>query len=282
MTGKFSRLGADWKRLLLTIPAVVSVLSFPSCDSTTSPETGERIYTSQNLRNHTLAAECNPGGATQCECSDTDVDLVLSPTHGEVISNVRGRRTFVNAIAYRQFRDNFPGGEDVSLKAYRYAGEFQLRGVPRPDARQRDNPEAIHMMIQLWDGSSKLFKSDDHTLEGTIYYDLNPWSPDYGKIKVYRYPIDLVETGISLTPDTAWHTFALEVDLSKRRYVSVAVDARAVDLTRVELARVHQPTWGPEVALNITTESLASWPQRTCELVFSWGTRFRDLIFEYR
>jgi hypothetical protein len=241
----------------------------------------ETIYESRNLEGHVVTAECNPGGATQCACSDSDAAVVSSASYGEVISNVNHRSTYVNAIGHKKFVETFPTGEPIVLRAYKYRGEFQLPTVPRPDTNQRINPQAVHLMIQLWDGRSQLFTSNRATLEGSLYYDLNPWQPDYGKIKIYRNPVELVDTGLRVEPDTEWHTFELVVDLASQRYVRIVIDGRVADLGQVELARVTQPSWGSEVALSITTESLASWPQAGCGLVFTWTTRFRNLVFQY-
>jgi len=238
------------------------------------------IYTSQNLEGHIVAAECNPGGGTNCYCTDNDVSIVPFGNYGEVTSNVQKRNTYVNAIGHKKFIETFPMGDTIALSTYKYSVEFQFPTVPAPDANQMTNPQAIHIMIQLWDGRNALFQADRTTLEAAIYYELNPWHPDYGKIKVYRNPIALIDTGIKLIPDTTWHTFELVADFENKKYVSITIDSQAKDLSTVELARVSQPTWGNEVALNITTESLASWPQANCSLIFTWTTRFRDLKFQ--
>src|SRR5262249_41254868 len=143
------------------------------------------------------------------------------------------------------------------------------------------NPEALHTMLQLWDGRGQLFQSQRETLEGTIYYDLNAWSPDFGHIKVYRAPVVLMDTGLTLAPDTAWHRFELVVDFTQRTYVRLGIDGRyAAGLTGISLAHVPQPTWGREVAMSLTTESLAAWPQANCPLVFTWATQYRNVKLE--
>lgn len=91
-------------------------------------------------------------------------------------------------------------------------------------------------------------------------------------------PLALVNTGISLEPDTNWHTFALVVDLAKQEYLSVTIDGETKALNGIELARVHQD-WGEDVSLSITTESQAVWPQTDCSLIFQWPTHFRNLAF---
>jgi hypothetical protein len=58
------------------------------------------IYSSRNLEGHEIFAECNPGGGTNCACSGEDVRVNAYEDFGEVISNVRGVNTYVNAIGF--------------------------------------------------------------------------------------------------------------------------------------------------------------------------------------
>jgi|GEM_PF-1855041 len=238
------------------------------------------IYTSQNLSGHSVAAECNPGGGTSCPCFDEDVALVSFASHGEVTSNVREVNTYVNAIGYKKFVETFPNGEAIKLGVYKYTGQVRLPILPAPDVSQQENPDAVHMMIQLWDGRNELYESNKTTLEATIFWSLNPWLPDYGSIKVYNKPLDLVDVGITVTPDTDWHAFELVADLAKQKYVSITIDDATKCLSHLELAQVTKPSWGDEVSLAITTESLASWPQANCSDIFTWTTHFRDLEFK--
>ena len=241
------------------------------------------IYSSLNLAGHSLFPECNPGNTSSCPCSGTDVSLLAFESYGEVTSNVRAVNTYVNAIGYKKFVETLPSGEPITLGVYTYTGEVNLPTLPNPDAAQTNNPQAVHLMIQLWDGRDTLFPSHRATVEGTIYWDLNPWvTGEYGKVKVYTNPLNLVDTGIRVVPTatTAWHSFEVVVDLGRQKYVSITIDGDTRDLSDFELARVSQPSWGNEVSLSITTESLASWPQANCANVFSWATRFRNLEFK--
>lgn len=239
------------------------------------------IYSSQNLAGHPVVPECNPGGETGCACSEADVSLESFDGYGEVTSNVRDVHTYVNAIGHKKFIENFPNGETITLGVYEYTGQVNLPTLPISDTNQIKNPQAVHMMIQLWDGRNALFPSNKTTLEGTIYWELNPWSTEYGKIKVYTNPLILTDTGIKLIPlsTTHWHTFTLIADFRSQKYVSITIDGDTRNLSNFELARVPQPSWGKEVSLSITTESLASWPQQSCTHIFSWPTRFRNLKF---
>jgi len=238
---------------------------------------GEVIYVSSNLSGHSVAAECNPGGVSQCPCSEMDVGLATFEEHGEVTSNVREVHTYVNAIGYKKFTETFPNGDSIALDTYRYTGQFSLPGLPAQDPYQRENPEAAHMMIQLWDGRNALFQSNKTTLEGTIFWALNPWAVDYGHIKVYTSPLQLINTGIIVPPDTQWHSFELIVDLANQKYVSIAVDGDSKDLSNTPLAQVYHPDWGDDVSFVITTESLASWPHDGCLYIFKWTMRFKNL-----
>jgi hypothetical protein len=237
------------------------------------------IYASRNLSGHEVFAECNPGGTSQCPCSADDVQIASLADYGEVTSNVEAEHTYVNAIGFKKFRETFPDGTPIALGTYRYAGQFRLPTLPEADPNQVANPQAVHLMIQLWDGRNALYASDKTTLEGTIYWQLNPWESDRGTIKVYVWPLELVDTGIVLAADTAWHTFELVVDLAAGRYLSITIDGQRADLSAFELAQVHHPEWADDVSLSITTESLAAWPGPACERVFTWTTQFRDLVF---
>lgn len=237
------------------------------------------LYASVNLAGHRLAPECNPGGGSSCACSSNDVSLVSYPNYGVVTSNIRAVNTWVNAIGYKPFNETFPNGQPVRLGSYRYCASVRLPVLPQPNPAQIQNPEAVHLMIQLWDGRNALWTANQHTLEGTIYWNLNPWTSDYGHIKIYTYPETLVDTGIQVTPDTAWHRFSLAVDLVNRTYLFLTVDNQATNLSAFALAQVAHPDWGTNVALNLTTESLASWPGASCGNVFVWSTYFQNLSF---
>ena len=238
----------------------------------------DTLYTSTDLAGHLVAAECNPGGTTSCPCSDADVSIDSFGTYGTVTSNVRRVHTYVNAIGYKKFEETFPQGDSISLGVYKYVGYVRLPRIPSPDVNQEENPEAVHLMIQAWDGRGSLFNGSDSSYEGTIYWELNPWLQPAGKIKIYTEPTDSapIEIGLTLTPDTLWHRFEIVVDLKTRRYVSISID----DSTRNRndpLHRVYHPDWGNDISLNITTESLATWPQADCRDVFTWTAWFRDL-----
>lgn len=240
------------------------------------------VYTSHNLVSHAIYAECNPGGVSACPCSASDARLGTYDDYGEVTSNPRRIGTYVNAIGYQKFTETLPTGEAIHLGVYSYSGQFSLPLLPAPNVLQTENPQAVHLMIQLWDGRNALFQSDQTTREGTIFWEINPWLTDTGKIKVYVNPLTLTDTGITLPPDINWHTFELVVDLTAQKYVSLTIDGQTKDLSNLDLARVYQPTWGSDVSLAITTESLASWPNAngsSCPYVFAWTTRFRDLAF---
>lgn len=238
----------------------------------------QELYASGNLSGHIVAAECNPGGGTSCPCSLTDVQVTSHLSYGEVTSNPRRTNTWVNAIGYKAFRENFPSAP-LSLNTYTYRAEVRLPTLPKPSITQLQNPEAVHLMIQFWDGRNGLWPADKRTLEGAIYWNLNPWTVDAGAVKVYTFPTVLTNTGLNLRADTNWHSFELTVDLVSRKYISLRVDGRFYDLSSVPLAQVSHPDWGSELALNITTESMAAWPGASCANIFSWTTQFRNLAF---
>ena len=243
----------------------------------------ETLYTSPNLFGHEVFAECNPGRSEQpCECSPEDVGLLAFEKYGAVISNIRQQPTYVNAIGYKKFADTFPDGRAIMPGIYTYTAQVRLPVLPVPDDTQTENPQAVHLMIQYWNGRNTSSQREKTTLEGAIYWDLNPWTSPHGTIKVYTNSsvdgeLELFDTGLQLPPDTAWHTFELVVDLSLQRYVSVTVDAETRDLSPIPLAQVPQPDWGDDVSFTITTESMAASPQENCWPVFTWTTHFKDV-----
>ena len=246
------------------------------------------VYSSQNLSNHSVTAECPIGSS--CQCFPENVDIVPNVSYGEVIygeviSNVLEKKTYVNAIGHKKFTETFPSGDSIALGIYNYTGQVKLPARPSPDVNQKENPQAVHMMIQLWDGRNGLWDSNKTSLEGSIYWDLNPWTQDGmdGKIKIYIKGVDSpIDTGINITPDTKWHTFELVVDFQTKKYIYIAFDDNAKNLENYELAQVyHGPgssnPWGNDISLSITTESLAAWPGENCNDVFTWTTQFKDL-----
>ena len=153
--------------------------------------------------------------------------------------------------------------------------------VPYPNPGQLDNGESLHVMTQFWDGRNALWQSNKRTLEGTIFWALNPWTSDFGKIKIYTYPLTLIDTGLTVPPDTSWHSFELVVNLADQTYVSIAVDGHTVDLQGVRLAQVYHPDWGSEVSFSNTTEVQNAFPQSTCAHIFRFAAQFRDLRLSY-
>ncbi len=135
-------------------------------------------------------------------------------------------------------------------------------------------------MIQLYDGRNALWQANKHTLEAVIYWELNPFTSEYGKIKIFTDPpYTLIDTGIKVVPDLRWHTFELTADFKKQEYRSIVIDGKTKNLSGTKLISVYQPTWAEEVTLALTTESLPAWPWQECTYVFSWSQEFRNVLF---
>ena len=243
--------------------------------------TFEIIYTSTDLEGHIVSAECNPGGGSDCPCTNEDVAIASFDGYGEVTSNPRERPTWVNAIGGVQFVETLPDGAPVAMDTFRYRGEARLPTLPNPDPGQLENAQAVHFMMLLWDGRDALFEADKTSLEAAIYWNLNAWMEDCGSIKVYTTDYELIDTGITVEPDTEWHRFEMTVDFARGEYVSIAVDGVEVDLAGIAVLELHRPDWGDEVAVIITTESMATWPHHECTTVHRWTTQFRDIEFGY-
>lgn len=244
------------------------------------------LYESVNLAGHAVSPECFPVTCPdpQPVCDADDVGITSEADHGTVISNVVPEQgVFVNAIGYKNFIEVFPDGTPIVLGTYKYTGVVKLLATPKPDINQVDNPENVHMMIQLYDGRNALWTPDKRTLEGTIYWDLNPWTDDgqAGTLKIYidSQP-DPMNTGKTLLPDRNEHTFELIVDFANKKYVSMTVDGTTTDLSMYGLHQRTHADWENHVALSITTESEAANPQNeTGCSTFRWETAFKNLQF---
>ncbi|MBF0103241.1 MAG: hypothetical protein HQK77_20265 [Desulfobacterales bacterium] len=71
------------------------------------------VHTSKNMEGYIVSAECNPGGGSNCPCSDDDVLLESFVNYGEVTANPHKRNTWVNAIGGTKFIENMPDGSSV-------------------------------------------------------------------------------------------------------------------------------------------------------------------------
>lgn len=232
------------------------------------------LYESGNLEDYAAFAECNPGGTTKCPCGPSDVKVTQLEGYGQVTANVRGTYSFVNAIARHTFYDRFTLNEPITQDIYAYEGEVQLPYVPRPAYDRFYSAQAVHIMMQRWDGRT----AARTTQEAVLYWHLNAWTPEFGRVSVYTgQPAVLRDTGLTLTPDTAWHTFRLVADFAANQYVSLTIDGVSVEV-RQPLAAVYHPDWRPDNAFTLTAESENAWPgAATCPTTFGWITRFREM-----
>jgi hypothetical protein len=284
-----SKIGRILPVLIFSIVFIMSGFVYEGCkqDSETNSPQYEIIYTSKNLSGHDVFIEPNPGGGTQCPFAEDDAKLISYDDYGEVIANPNLRNVWINAIGAKKFWNEFPGGKNIVLGTYKYSGEFRLPVLPAPDDTQVENSEAVHFMIQLFDGTNTLLEADNHSLEFSILWKLNAWTNDYGKIFVYTGDPDnnnipgVSDTGIKLEADTNWHTFEMIVDFQTLKWVSIAIDGVKKDLSDLDVAKVKHDDWGDDFFLCITTESQSAWPQYNCEKVFTWTTQFRNLEFGY-
>ena len=238
------------------------------------------VYSSSNLSGHEVFAECNPGGGTSCPCSPSDVAMSQTKTFGTVTANPNNGNTWVNAIGNKTFQEQLPNNKPIDLSVYKYIVETRLPVLPRANTNQKKNPQGAHTMIQLYDGRNALWQADKHTLEAVIYWELSPFTSEYGKIKIFTDPpYTLIDTGMKITPDLRWHKFELTADFKKQEYRSITIDGKTKNLFGTKLISVNQPTWGEEVTLALTTESLPAWPWQECTYIFNWSQEFRNILF---
>jgi hypothetical protein len=235
------------------------------------------------LAGYGVAAECNPGGSTNFPCGPGDVSITTgSDSTGQfskVTANPNGIITFVNAIGNIHFQNTTPDGQPVQLKTYRYLYAIRLPLKPTTQSAPQI-AEQTHQMIQFWDGSNKLWPANKHTLEAAMYWKLNPWDSDYGKIFAYTTgsngTLSSHDTGITLPPDTNWHVFDVRADLLNRVWAGVAVDNQWNPLTNLPLAQIYHPDWGTDLSLILTAESENAYPGSTNPILTEWTTDFKD------
>jgi hypothetical protein len=235
------------------------------------------------LAGYQVSTECNPGGHTSFPCGQSDVAIDsagdATGRFSEVTANPRGITTFVNAIGNIHFVDTTPDGQPLRLTTYRYLYAIRLPRIPTKSSAPWIG-EQIHQMIQFWDGSNKLWQANKHTLEASIFWKLNPWDPDFGKIFVYTTNssggLAAVDTGITLAPDTNWHVFDVRADLLNRVFAGIAIDNQWNPLTNLPLAQVQHTDWGGDLSLILTAESENAYPGATNPIVTQWTTDFKD------
>jgi hypothetical protein len=241
-----------------------------------------QIYTNWgDLNGYTVFAEVNPGGGVWTPADQTDARINHNGTYSEVIANPNNRNVYVNAIGYLKWFDRTPDGAGIGLKRYRYVYALRLPRVPSTSTPSGGwNAQNVHQMIQMWDGADRLGNGQRKTREAAIYWQLNPWGSDYGKIYVYgdnNGSLYLHDTGIRLNPDTNWHTFEIRADFATGYYYGIVVDQQYRSLSNVRIARVSQPSWGNDLSLVLTAEAGNTYPGSNNTYKSQWSAQFKDV-----
>ncbi|MBS2965870.1 hypothetical protein KGA66_22670 [Actinocrinis puniceicyclus] len=237
------------------------------------------------LTGYGVSTECNPGGTTNFPCGPSDVAISTgSDSTGQftqVTANPRGIATFVNAIGNIHLTNTTPDGQPIRLTTYRYVLAFRLPRIPTTTSAPWIG-EQMHEMIQFWDGSNRLWNANKHTLEAAVFWKLNPWDPNHGRVMVYTTggngALSAVDTGFSLPLDTNWHYFEINADLRNRVWAGIGLDGTQWNpLTNLPLAQIYHPDWGNDLSLILTGESENAYPGSTNPIVTQWTTDFRDV-----
>jgi len=279
-----------WKKAGLTRLAVLAngailvTVAALSASANPAQATTNNLIWQQNgaLAGYGVSTECNPGGTTSFPCGPSDVAISTDPTgqFSQVTANPRGITTFVNAIGNIHFTDTTPDGQPVQLKTYRYVLAFRLPQIPSMTSAPWIG-EQLHEMIQFWDGSNRLWTANKHTLEASVFWKLNPWDPNHGKIMAYTTTngaLTAVDTGFTLAFDTNWHYFEINADLLNKTWAGIGLDGTQWNpLTNLPLAQISQPTWGNDLSLILTAESENAYPGSTNPSITQWTTDFKDV-----
>lgn len=234
------------------------------------------------LAGYGVSTECNPGGTTHFPCGQADVSITTdsSGSFSQVTANPRGITTFVNAIGNIHLTNTTPDGQPIQLKTYRYVLGFRLPGIPSKTSAPWIG-EQMHEMIQFWDGSNRLWNANKHTLEASVFWKLNPWDPNFGKVMVYTMSngaLSAVDTGFTLPLDTNWHYFEVNADLRNRVWAGIGLDGKQWNpLTNLPLAQISHPDWGGDLTLILTAESENAYPGSTNPIVTTWTTDYKDV-----
>jgi hypothetical protein len=237
------------------------------------------------LTGYGVSTECNPGGTTSFPCDSSNVSISTgSDSSGrftQVTANPRGATTFVNAIGNIKLTNTTPDGQPIQLTTYRYVLGFRLPRIPTTTSAPWIG-EQLHEMIQFWDGSNQLWDANKHTLEASVFWKLNPWDPNHGRVMVYTTDssgaLSAVDTGFTLPLDTNWHYVEINADLHNRVWAGIGLDGTQWNpLTNLPLVQIFQPTWGGDLSLILTAESENAYPGSSNPIVTQWATDFKDV-----
>lgn len=275
-------------RLSILTAAVAMVAAFAGAVSAGPARAATETLVWQQfgpLTGYGVSTECNPGGTTNFPCGASDVAISTgSDSTGsftQVTANPRGITTFVNAIGNIHLTNTTPDGQPIQLKTYRYVLAFRLPRIPTTTSQPWIG-EQLHEMVQFWDGSNKLWNANKHTLEAAVFWKLNPWDPNHGKVMVYTTnssgALTAVDTGFTLPVDTNWHYFEINADLRNRVWAGIGLDGTQWNpLTNLPLAQIYHPDWGNELSLILTAESENAFPGSSNPIVTQWTTDFKDV-----
>jgi len=237
------------------------------------------LFYSPNLEGLSLNVECNPGGGTSCPCSIDDVALEILETYGEVISNVRLRHTWANALVGKKYQEAW-GDIPIHLTKMFLAFQTRMPTIPKPSTSQIFNAEQHDWNMTIYDGRNQFGRGSHRRIEASMFRKLNPWSPDGKRGKVFVATRNgNVDSGLVIPIDKKWHNVLMIADFDKEHYVQLAVDDNFVDLSDVPLFEKYSYDWGNDIASWATIEAVSTWPQSNCQYIFAWKQQYKNFIF---
>lgn len=152
-------------------------------------------------------------------------------------------------------------------RVYDFAVSFGLLNTPKADVSYVANPEALVLNLIRVD-------EDGRAREAVVEWILNPWSSDYGRVKI-RTPTGEKLVG-SIEPDTSWHRIRVVGDWRTNNYLRIDVDGSSI-LLREQLLFETKP-WSN--SFDIYVELGNAW--NNCQHTFAVSALYDNIEIFYR
>jgi hypothetical protein len=238
----------------------------------------ETIFSSVDLSGMQMNLERNPDGGTSAEAPYLPLDGSLTITPGQmgtISANPAGRLVYVNTMVGPKFINKLPDGNAISRQTQWEVFDTRLPRLPLG----RNIPQSVNFVMFLYDGNNTFGQGAHRNLEACAEWVLNPWDPNYGKLMVLDRAGILVDTGLSIAPDTQWHHIEYCVNFRTEQYVSLSVDGKSVNFSGDRMYETLHPEWDKTIATFTTLEVTNGWPGDPAQYVCYWSQEFRNYVW---